>query len=101
MTDEAFRTDDMTLVAVLTMYKFKHRVETVQGLGGRKRANWLFSSEDSSSEKFKDVLRQYLARTLKVEPQIFVLTLRKVRGAMYEEIGPPQRSESLRAASSA
>lgn len=103
MADEAFRTDDMTLVAVLTMNRFKYRIEIVQGHGGRKRANWLFAPEDSCSEKFKDILEKYLGNKFQVEPQIFVRTLSKVRGALYQEIGPPQRSEErpLRAASSA
>lgn len=103
MTDEAFRTDDMTLVAVLTMQKFKYRIEIVQGHGGRKRANWLYTPEDSCSDGFKEVVKQYLANQLTIEPQSFVRTLSKVRGAMYQEIGPPQRGESpeLRAASSA
>jgi hypothetical protein len=103
MADEAFRTDDMTLVAVLTMHRFKYRIEIVQGHGGRKRANWLYSPEDSCSDKFKKVVEQYLGNKLTIEPQVFVRTLSKVRGAMYQEIGPPQRGDSpeLRAASSA
>jgi len=103
MADEAFRTDDMTLVAVLTMHRFKYRIEIVQGHGGRKRANWTYTREDAMSEKFKEVCGQYMANEMLVEPQAFVRTLSKVRGAMYQEIGPPQRGDApeLRAASSA
>jgi len=104
MADEAFRTDDMTLVAVLTLKRYKYRIEVVQGQNGRKRANWLYSPEDCQSDAFKEVMRDYLDSKIVVEPQIFVRTLSKVRGAMYQEIGPPERQgerSDLRAASSA
>ena len=35
MADEPFRTDDMTLVAVLTLNRYKYRIEVVQGQNGR------------------------------------------------------------------
>jgi hypothetical protein len=103
MADEAFRTDDMTLVAVLTLNRYKYRIEVVQGQNGRKRANWLYSAEDHQSEAFKEILREFLANKIRVEPQVFVRTLSKVRGAMYTEIGPPERQgeRELRAATSA
>jgi hypothetical protein len=105
MADEAFRTDDMTLVAVLTMHRFRYRIEVVQGHGGRKRANWLYTQEASCSEEFKRVVGEYLGNKLRIEPQSFVRTLAKVRGDMYQQIGPPNRSEpdspDLRVASSA
>lgn len=103
MADEAFRTDDMTLVAVLTLKRYKYRIEVVQGQNGRKRANWLYSPEDCQTDAFKEIMRDYLASEVRVEPQVFVRTLSKVRGAMYQEIGPPERNgeRDLRTASSA
>lgn len=97
MADEAFRTDDMTLVAVLCMHKYRYEIEVVQRQAGRKRAHWTFRDRD---EKFDELVEQYGATDLMVEPQSFVRNLAKVRSEMYREIPPEPRGGQLRAAAS-
>lgn len=78
--DGAFRTDDMTLAAVLVSQGYRCTIERLNS----RHAVWVFKDD---SEEFGDLVEAYEEGSVKVEPKSFMIEFSRVRSELYEFLG--------------